>query len=149
VPDEYDGLVRIRIELAEGQHPNLKSEGLWAEPLGNDLYRLDNVPFYAYDLHYCDVVRAVARAPGSQPTIVEVVRPSGHKTVRISLSPDLAEDDRRRLLDGLSEAGAAYEHASGRLYSVDVPPGADYPSICDWLWQLEQGGCLVYETGTT
>ena len=31
---------------------------MWAEPLGDDLYKIENVPFYAYVLNSHDIVRA-------------------------------------------------------------------------------------------
>ena len=32
------------------------TETMWAQPVGNDLFQLRNVPFYAYGLSYDDVV---------------------------------------------------------------------------------------------
>ena len=142
-----DSLVKIRadVEHVDG----LTGESFWAESLGDDLYRLDNIPFHAYDLHYRDVVRAVPRAPGQMPTIVEVVKPSGHKTLRVLFDAELQDEDVRRLLDGLAARNVAYERSRGHFYALNVPPDADYQAVCDVLWRQENAGWLTYETGTT
>ena len=141
------GLVKVRVAL-DGNGPHL-FESFWAESLGDDLYRLDNFPFYAFDLHYRDVVQAITPDTSAFLTIVSVVQPSGHRTLRIFPDEQLDEAGRQHILETLTTAGAEYEGAYGRLYSINVPPEADYPAICDYLWRLEQAGHLVCETGTT
>jgi hypothetical protein len=60
---------------------------MWAEPLGGDRYRLQNVPFYAYGLSFDDVVSA--RQIGGQLFVQDVVERGGHSTYRIFLSQDV------------------------------------------------------------
>jgi len=140
---------RVKIRVDIDHQEGIDSESFWADALGDDLYRLDNIPFYAYDLHYQDVVRAVPRLPGQLPTIAEVVRPSGHKTLRVMFDDELGDEDVQRLLDGLTARHVAYERARGHFYALNVPPEADYRAICDLLWTQENAGWLTYETGTT
>jgi hypothetical protein len=141
------GLVKITAEITGVD--GVEGESFWAESLGDDLYRLDNIPFYAYDVHYQDVVRAVPREPGSLPILVEAVRPSGHKTLRVMFDAELEEADVKRLLEGLTARGVQFEHADGYFYALNVPPEGDYQGICTLLWNQENAGWLKYETGTT
>src|SRR5262249_4817112 len=76
-----DELTKVHVELPN--HGATGGESLWAKPLGDDLYQLDNVPFHAYGLNYGDVVRATEDSPELKPEIREVVRPSGHQTIRV------------------------------------------------------------------
>lgn len=45
-------LAKIYIDLLN--HWAIGGECLWATPLGNNLYRIENVPFYAYGLSFKD-----------------------------------------------------------------------------------------------
>lgn len=145
-PPEHS-LVKIQAEIAglEG----LDGEPLWAEPLGDDLYRIESLPFYAYDVHVRDVVRAVPRAPDDElPMVVGVVERSGYKTLRVMFDIELPPDEVQHLLGALTARNVEYEHAQGYFYALNVPPDADYEGVCRMLWSLENAGRLNYETGT-
>jgi hypothetical protein len=139
-------LVRIKIDLPGGEPYH--AETLWALPVGGELYELRNSPFYAFDLNWGDTVRCHA-VEDELPTAREVVRRSGHKTLRILFDETLSEDRRQSLLGGLDEMSANHEHAVGRLYAIDVRPEADYQAVCDFLFSLEQEDVLTYETGAS
>ena len=141
------GLVKIQVELPANSP--VRTESMWAEPLGGDLYRVRNSPFLAYDLNFHDVVRAFAELPDQLPMIREVVERSGHKTLRAVFKDDQPESAVEEILRGLNKRAANYEKARGRFYAIDVRPEADYPSICTYLWGLQQNGVLSYETGPT
>lgn len=140
-------LVKVRVNLPDQNWP--KAESFWAEALGDDLYRLRNRPFYAYDLHFLDVVRAIPAQPGAIPTIVEVVRRSGHKTLRVVFAESTSNADVQQTLASIAATGVDYERATGQFYALDVHPEADYQAVCDELYRLELVGTLHYETGTT
>jgi hypothetical protein len=141
-----EALVKVFVELHDAP---FETESFWAKPLGNDLYELRNSPWYAFDLHFCDVVRAVPDNPDEKPRILEVVRPSGHKTLRVLFLPEVGEAERLELLGFLHRWRGFHESCTGRLYAVDVEPEGDYGAVCDQLWAWERAGRLVYETGTT
>ena len=50
--------IKVFIRLKPADWHNYKTESVWAEPLGGDLYRIRNVPFCAMGLSQDDVVRA-------------------------------------------------------------------------------------------
>ncbi len=141
-----EGLVKVFVDLHDAPY---STESFWAKPLGDDLYELRNSPWYAFDLHFYDVVRAVPDQAGEKPRIAEVVRRSGHKTLRVLFSPDVSEATRVEKLRSLHQWRAFHENCDGRLYAVDVEPDGDYGAVCDQLWSWEQEGLLRYETGTT
>jgi hypothetical protein len=141
-----EGLVKVFVDLDDGPYG---TESFWAKPLGNDLYELRNSPWYAFDLHFHDVVRAAAARPGEKPRIIEVARRSGHKTLRVLFPPETDEPERLQMLRHLHQWRGFHENCDDRLYAIDVEPDGNYGAVCDQLWEWEQAGRLVYETGMT
>ncbi|WP_158237282.1 hypothetical protein [Aquimarina sp. MAR_2010_214] len=47
-------LEKIHIDLPN--HWTIGGESFWAILLGNDLFRLENVPFYSYGFNFHDIV---------------------------------------------------------------------------------------------
>ncbi len=119
---------------------------MWARPLGDGLFELDNSPFYAYDLNYKDVVYAAASNPDHKPLVLRVERRGGHRTLRVRFNDRVAKPHRILLLKGLEKHGVTWEGADHRLFSLDIPPKSNYQAVCDQLWQWEQEKLLEYET---
>ena len=140
-------LVKVHIDLPD--ETRTSGESFWAKPVGPELFELRNSPWYAHDLHFGDVVRAVADEPGKTPRILKVVRASGHKTLRVIFPKDTTEPEQVAVIDELRPYGASYERAYSHFLAIDVAPGGDYQKICDILWALEQDGALTYDTGAT
>jgi hypothetical protein len=146
VADPTEGLVKVVVEIPDDA--SVAAESMWAKPVGPELYELRNSPWHAYDLHFGDVVRAVAESPDEKPRVLKVVRPSGHKTLRVQFGPTLSELRQVELLAQIAPFGASYERASPGLIAIDVLPEGDYQRVCAMLWSWEQQGMLEYETGT-
>jgi hypothetical protein len=146
-PNENEQLTKIHLELLN--HPSSGGESFWAKPLGNDLYELRNSPWFAYNLHFMDVVLAQAPSADKKPEIIKVVRSSGHKTLRVWFLPEFPPDQREDLLVSLNKWKGYSENADGQLYAIDVEPDGNYQAICDQLGEWEQEKKLVYERGTT
>jgi hypothetical protein len=104
-------------------------ETIWAKPIGEHLYRLDNSPFYAYGVSWNDVVEAEPQA-GAFPRFRRVVEKSGHRTVRVIVG---GAEDLDRLTRGIQELGCTFEGAWSKLISVDVPPGVDLEEVRNYL----------------
>ena len=49
--------VRFKLDVDHDGWPPAESEGLWAEPLGDDTFRVDNTPWFVRNLASGDVVR--------------------------------------------------------------------------------------------
>jgi hypothetical protein len=136
------------MEQDEDGWPPQTVETLWAVDLGDDLYKLENTPFFARGVAYNDVVSA-ERSHG-ELLFKEVVRPSGHTTVRI-IFRDL--DVKRETCTALEGKGGTWEGSPiETLISVDVPPSVRYADIRQFLdegtraeqWDYEEG-CLGQE----
>ena len=109
-------------------------ETLWATALGNDEYKLDNSPFYAYSVSWGDIVYAPTDPAGGQPTFVRVVKKSGHRTTRVNFDPPVQDgNESDKLLHGLVVLGCAYEGASRTYVSIDVPEHVQLEQVCSLL----------------
>lgn len=88
--DNTESLTKLYIDLPN--HWAVGVESVWAQPLGDDLYEIRNVPFYAYGLNYSDIVRARSEDPDLKPEVIEVIKENGHSTIRVYFSRELIED---------------------------------------------------------
>lgn len=139
-----DGLVKIHVDLPN--HPATGGESMWAKPIADDLYRLENVPFYAYGLNYLDVVKAVPQTTEAVPEIVAVVRPSGHTTLRCFFDASVERERQAALLEELTKFGAGYERATATLVAIDISAAGSYGEVYDQLDKWERAGLLYFET---
>ena len=122
---------KVKVQLSD-EHGNI--ETLWADPLGNDRYRLDNTPWYAYRVSYGDVVEARTEEPGGFPVFVKVIEKSGYRTIRLILKPPVDESpESQAVLDHLVTLGCKYEGAYSSYFSIDVPPEIDLSAVRSYL----------------
>ena len=142
--DADEQLTKVVVDLPN--HWAVGGEGMWAKSLGDDLYEIRSVPFYAYGLSFGDVVRAVQPAPDKKPVVSELVRSGGHRTLRVSFSDSVAESERPNLLRTLNQLKTSYEGANVRHFAIDIEPEGDYEAVCDRLADWEAQGLLEYET---
>jgi hypothetical protein len=116
-------------------------ETMWAIKR-DDGYVLDNIPFYVKELALGDVVDARPDAEGVL-WFSELVRPSGHSTIRLWFSGD---EDRESVREALRRMGCASEVSDlPRLVAVDVPPEVPYEKVKAFLEQGERAGRFEYE----
>ena len=141
---EEEELTKVVVDLPN--HWATGGESMWAKWLMEDLYELRNVPFYAYGLAFADVVRADAPAPDMKPVVRELVRPSGHRTLRVFFLESFEPSERVTLLRDLNPLGASFERATPSLFAIDVEPQADYDGVCQRLVEWASRGILDYET---
>ena len=108
-------------------------ETLWAEPLGNHVYRLDNSPFYVYSISWQDEVFAPPSADGL-PTFQRVVSKSGNRTVRIRLDPPYEDgNESAKEMQGLVALGCSFEGSRNRLMSLNIPTELSLTKIREHL----------------
>lgn len=141
---ENDALVKIHIDLPNNE--DVGGESLWAEDLGNNLYRVRNVPFNAYGINFYDIVYAEAQSEELKPSVMRVHESSGHKTLRVIFTDDSSEEERVARLKELNIFKAFHENADGLQFAIDVEPDGDYGAVCDKLYEWENNGILSYET---
>lgn len=138
------GLKKIHIDLPN--HWAIGGESFWATPLGNDLFRLENVPFYAYGLNFHDIVKAKSESDEIIPEILEVVESSGHKTFRIYFEKSINRIKQEEILESLKNLTISYECANDIFFSLDMQPNGNYHAVFDILEKFEQENVLGFET---
>ncbi len=141
-----NGYVKIRYDFrAEEQESGFPSETLWAKPLSDDRYQLENIPVFIEELNLHDVVKC-RKEPGELHVIVEVVRRSGNRTLRVEFREETSANDAANLIWALREKQIFYEKAGSRRYMFNIEPSADYKAIRELLKSKEEAGWLwLYE----
>jgi hypothetical protein len=114
-------------------------ETLWAFELGNDVYKLDNSPFFAYGVSYQDEILAKPRRPGEIPEMIRIHKKSGNRTIRIAGDKKTGRDRiGEKVLNDILALECSYEGASRRYVSVNIPPEADLEKVVDYLIEHNQ-----------
>jgi hypothetical protein len=109
-------------------------ETLWAVPLGNDQYQLDNSPFYAYGVSWQDTVYAPIDSQEKLPSFQSVIEKSGNRTVRVIFDPPVSPGNTSdHVLQGLVALGCSYEGANPKYISVNVPPAVELQQVRSYL----------------
>ena len=139
-----ENLEKVYIDLPN--HWAIGGESLWATPLGNDLYRIENVPFFAYGLNFLDIVVATADSDELKPEIRRIVTPSGHRTYRIIFDKEIGRERQIELLKTLEKYEASYERADAINVAIDIKPSGNHLAVYDQLDEYEQAGFLSFET---
>jgi len=139
-----DTLTKVHVDLPN--HWATGGESLWARPIGYERFAIQNVPFYAYDLNFGDIVEARAAAPDLKPSVLRVIERSGHRTIRVFFQDGVTEDERLRNLESLNELHVSFERCSERYFVLDLAPEANIDAVRDRLDEFAERGVLEYET---
>jgi hypothetical protein len=123
--------VLFRVPEEDG---SAQAETLWAFDLGNDEYKIDNSPFYAYSVSWQDVVYAPFSSAEECPTFVRVLQKSGNRTVRVIFDEPLAPGNKAdQVLKGLQAIGCDFEGANRRLISINIPAKVELSDVATYL----------------
>jgi hypothetical protein len=102
------------------------AESVWADKLGGDSYRIQNIPFLAYNVSLHDVVLAQTDENTGAPVFQKVRAKSGNRTFRLHLSCSIRWHwIARRKLQKLVVLGCDYVFANPRFAAVNVPAEVD------------------------
>jgi hypothetical protein len=145
-------IVTVRFDMEEDDDgwPPVASEGLWAEPLGADRYRLANTPWFARGFSNGDVVLAL---PDEHQVLWarETVEWGGRLTVRVIPHRDgpLAGSV-ESVIDAFTPLGVGAEGAkpSFPIVALDIPGDADFPAILGLLREGQANGSWDFEEGS-
>jgi hypothetical protein len=131
---EPNAKVLFRIPNGDGSD---EVETMWACDLGEDRYRLDNCPFYAYGVSLHDIVYAPLDPTEEFPTFRSVVSKSGNRTIRVIFDPPLAAgNESERKLGELRALGCDCERATSSYVVLNIPPSIDLAGVADNLIRL-------------
>lgn len=125
MPDSPE-MVKVAFRDAEGH-----VETLWAFPLGDGRFKVDNSPWYQYGVSWHDIVSAQPEADGLL-FFSHVIEKGGHRTLRVVCEEEPVP---QQLLQDLQDLGCTYEGANPRYIAVDVPPGIDLGKAAELLVQ--------------
>ena len=134
--------IRFTLEKDEDGYPPFTSERLWARKLGEDLYEIDNIPFFVRDLSLGDRVSAEAAEAG-----VFVFRGMGERssnsTIRVFV---IREEVRTALFGEIEKSGAEYElGAVPDMVAINIPVNSDVAGLLRYLDEASREKALDYE----
>lgn len=148
----HEDLVKVIFDLErdEDGYPPADYEHLWAKPLGDNLYEVDNTPFFVRGVSTADVVVAEPDADNNL-RFKSVKEPSQHTTLRVIVFREVSdarpiEERVRDLRSQLTNLGCSSElsHLPG-LIAVDVPPEVPVDLVTDVLAEGEGRDLWEYE----
>ena len=140
---------KVLIELEPDKWHGFSTESVWATKLGDDLFRLENSPFFANGLSYEDVIKTTLKERVNY--FIETVSSSGRSTYRII--PNNAADSAsfERYWQPIEDLGCSFEQGNFGfiLFAVDVPSNTDIHQVFALLeegvhnkvWEFEEGHC--------
>ncbi len=127
----------VKVKFVDGEDV----ETLWAIALGNNLFRLDNSLFYAYDVSWQDVVEATEEAEDFYE-FVRVVEKSGNRTLRIIFQNFSGKDEQgKQILSDIENLGCSYEGANSKLISITIPSTVNFESVVNYLSEQNDLNC--------
>ncbi|QKJ30362.1 DUF4265 domain-containing protein [Mucilaginibacter mali] len=119
----------------------IAEETIWAELVNNEYYKIDNIPFFAPNLAYNDII-SVEEDDGVL-YFNTLIKSSMHTTIQIIFFDRHKESE---VLKKIEEMGCAWEGMQGgAYYAVDVPPNINYNSIKVFLDEQQQNLVLDYK----
>ena len=121
----------FRVDDGEG---GLDVETPWVLPLGGNLFRLENSPFFAYRVSWEDVIEAIPETADGFPVFTRVVEKSGNRTVRVMFEKPAEEgNESQATLDELVAFGCSFEGANPRYIAINIPKEIDLGEACEIL----------------
>ena len=117
--------VKIRITLPFTDWHDYSAETLWATPIGNNEFVLENSPFFANELSFMDTIYAEVKEENDFPEFKHVTKRGGHSTYRIVLENATTLEKYNEYIKPLNDIGCTFEGFKERQYALDVPPETD------------------------
>jgi hypothetical protein len=149
--------VRVKVHFCLGRdetgYPPVDSETVWAIAKGENLFRVDNIPFFVTGVSCFDIV-SVRREGDGQLWYDQLLEASGHTTIHVILYRD-SSDERpleervESLRKAVKEIGGSSElsHISN-LIAVDLPPEIPLRPLKELLEKGQESGFWDYREAT-
>jgi hypothetical protein len=109
--------VIVLLEQEEEDYPPVDYEELWTTPLGEGLYRIESIPFFARGIARLDIVSAAEEEEAL--IFQEVEEQSGHSTIRLVI---YNADAVPAITERFERLGCLSETTFTKLVALDVPP---------------------------
>jgi hypothetical protein len=135
--------VKILFELEQDEdgYPPASAETLWATKAGDELFKIDNIPFFVFGIAVDDIVSAAPEEGVFR--FKEVAHPSGHSTIRVVVYDPSDVPAVRALFKQLG-CSTELSHLP-RLLAVDVPPSVSLDTLKEVLDSGRAQGRWGYE----
>lgn len=146
--DEVDKSVRAKIRIplrGSSLKSGYESESVWAERLGDRLYRVWNVPAFAYNVEMTAVVEC-DEVPGEPPTLVRVVEPGTCYGVRLYFAEVAREETMRAVLDLVASRRPVMAKCSERVWTVGFRTVDDYKWLGPALQEHLRAGTVTLDS---
>jgi hypothetical protein len=142
-----DDLAHVIFPLEVVDHwPPVGAERIWAVPVGDDRYRVANVPWFVYGVAEDDLIRAVADKEEKWPHFVEFIEWAGNYVIRLMPTGKCTEQN---IMDAFAELDITGEAMGGdplSMVALNVPADADLTRIkalmlagkADGRWEYEE-----------
>jgi hypothetical protein len=135
----YGGMVKVLFEVeTDGEFPPVSSESVWAKPLGEELYRLENIPFYAGEATLGDVVKA--RTEEGELWFDEMVEESDNSLIWVIVM----DGDPEELITAITDLGCDVERCNSEYFAINIPPTVKLSKVTRFLAKNEKLGLLGY-----
>jgi hypothetical protein len=119
-------------------------EQLWSRKISDDTFEICCIPFFLYDISLGDEVKT-----DQDYWINDVIKRSGHFTFRVWFGNSTNPNIREEIIDRVNGLGCLFEWYSNNLLAIDAPTEDLAKQISGFLYEKEQIGLLIYETGRT
>jgi hypothetical protein len=139
--------VKIRFPADPEDWHGMTGERVWATELEDGRYRIDNIPLYAYDVSYGDMVSA--RPGGGELHFVSVIGKGGNSTYRLLLRAPHARADFDRYWERLELLGCFYESSRDPedVFGINVPAESNVGSVYAILEEGDEAGVWYFDEG--
>lgn len=135
--------LRLPTDLTNPDLDNI--ETIWAKRLGNQLYRIENVPFLNDQVNLGDVVKCETSSDNFS-LVVEIIRKSGSRNLQVEFAKETSAENAVDVIEELKRKKVFYERAGARFYVFNVEPDMNYEEIHGLLKTKEDEGVLrIYE----
>ena len=132
--------IKFPLEQDESGYPPESSEAMWAIPLGEGRYAIDNIPFYAKLVSDGDIVSA--SVIDGELIFEKILELSRNCTIRIVTLDDSDGSEVRKALEAIGckiEGSGTYG-----FFSTSFDKGL-YPRVIDMVTELYERGVIDYE----
>ncbi len=122
--------IKFSLEQDEDGYPPFDSENIWAMELSGGGFQIDNIPFYAKDATFGDVVDIECRE--GSPVFSRVLRYSGNSLVRIKFYDSSVVESTIAILNEMGCEAEINDNVS-TLVALHIPSKVSFKKVIDFL----------------
>lgn len=133
---------RIIFELTpdEDDYPPVSAESVWGIYQGDNVYILDNTPYYTYGVSKGDSV--LVRQDDGELVVTHVIKQGGHSTIRVYANDP---EKKSEIIEHLEKLGASCVSNKFSIFSVDIPVPCVFLRVDEYLSAISNGENIAYE----